>query len=144
LAEQVKYLGFILLREGILPDLDKVAVIQYLAIPKTRGQLHSFFGICSFIRETINRYSDLMAPLTNLLLTKKVFKWTDAHTKVFKAVQAAVMQATMLLFPDYSCPFKILSDALNYEVGAIIAQKVSDGEPGEPDVIKHIAFFAQK
>jgi Reverse transcriptase (RNA-dependent DNA polymerase) len=101
-AMKVKYLGFILSREGLRPDPEKVTAIKNIAIPKTRKQLRSFIGLCSFIREMINRYSDRMAPLTDLLSTKKPFKWTDEHTIAFKEVQKAVVKATMLSFPDYT------------------------------------------
>jgi Reverse transcriptase (RNA-dependent DNA polymerase)/RNase H-like domain found in reverse transcriptase len=140
-ASKVKYLGFILSREGIRSDPEKVSAIKNIAIPKTRKQLRSFIGLCSFIRETINRYSDRMAPLTDLLSTKKAFKWTNDHTLAFKAVQTAVINSTMLSFPDYTRPFEIFCDASNVQLGAIVAQKTSDVQTGGPERFKPIAFF---
>jgi RNase H-like domain found in reverse transcriptase len=54
---------------------------------------------------------------------------------LFKRVQEAVLQSTMLSFPDYSWPFEVFCDASKYQVGAIIAQKSHKG-------LKPIAFFA--
>jgi RNase H-like domain found in reverse transcriptase len=76
-----------------------------------------------------------MAPLTDLLSTKKQLKWTEAHTNAFKQVQEAVMWSTMLSFPDYSLPFEVFCDTLKYQVSAIITQKTQKG-------LKPIAFFA--
>jgi RNase H-like domain found in reverse transcriptase len=78
-----------------------------------------------------------MAPLTDLLSTKKQLKWTDQHTEAFKRVQEAVMRNTMLSYPDYSLPFEVFCDALKYQVGTIIAQKTHKG-------YKPVAFFAAK
>jgi RNase H-like domain found in reverse transcriptase len=127
LADEVKYLGFILLNKGIRANPEKIEAIKKLTVPKSRKELRSFIGLCSFICGTVNRYSEYMAPLTDLLSMKKQFKWTEAHTDAFKQVQEAVMQSTMLSFPDYSLPFEIFCDASKYQVGAIIAQKTPKG-----------------
>ena len=136
-AKEAKYLGFLLSTEGIRPDPKKIKAIEALAVPTTRKQLRSFIGFCSFIRETINRYSELTAPLTSLLSTKVPFKWTDAHTTAFNEVKQAVIRATMLSFPNYSIPFEIFTDASTRQIGSVIAQNTEDG-------FKTIAFFAMK
>ena len=136
-AKEAKYLGFILSSEGIRPDPKKIKAVEALAVPKTRKQLRSFIGFCSFIRETINRYSELTAPLTSLLSPKKKFEWKQEHTAAFHAVKQAVIRATMLSFPNYSLPFEIFTDASTYQIGSIIAQHTEDG-------FKVLAFFAMK
>jgi RNase H-like domain found in reverse transcriptase len=123
LADEVKYLGFILSNKGICANLEKIEAIQKLTILKSCKELQSFIGLCSFIRGTVNCESEYMAPLTDLLSTKKQFKWTEAHTYVFKQVQEAVMHSTMLRFPDYSLPFEVFCDMSKFQVSAIIAQK---------------------
>ena len=138
-AERIKYLGFILTKHGLEPDPDKVKAIRQLDLPHSRHQLRSFLRLCSFIREMVPRYSELTAPLTDLLSTKKKFLWTPLHSTAYRCVQNAIAKATMLAYPDYKLPFEIVCDASKFQVGSIIAQHSTTDGPLRP-----IAMFAKK
>ena len=128
-TDKVRYLGFILSKDGIHADPKKIEAIQQLAVPKTRKNVRSFLGMCAFIRETIPKYSHMTAPLTALMSSKVPFRWTDDHTKVFRAVQAAVGKAIMLAFPNYDRPFEVFCDASDMQIGSLICQRETDRSP---------------
>lgn len=66
LKEKTKYLGFIIDREGIKPDLEKVEVIRAATV----RQVRVFIGAIGYYRRFIPSFSRLAGPL--IALTKNM------------------------------------------------------------------------
>lgn len=66
LKEKTKYLGFIIDKGGVCPDLDKVKVIRAMLELKTVRQFISTIGYCRWF---IPAFSRLLGPL--IALNKK-------------------------------------------------------------------------
>ena len=60
-------LGHIMCRDGILVDLEKVAIILDLPPPTSITQLRSMLGHTGYYRKFIKRYTDITAPMEKLL-----------------------------------------------------------------------------
>jgi hypothetical protein len=72
--------------------------------------------------------------VTRAKRTKKVpWHWDDVHQRAFDHVKATIAREVVLAYPDYSKVFKIYTDALSKQLGALITQ---ENRP--------IAFFSQK
>ena len=132
-AHQVDYLGYLITRQGIQPQPDKIRAIHNLAPPKTRKQLRGFVGMVNFYRDMALRRSDILAPLTALTSSKVPFKWTNVHQTAFDKMKMALSQHTILQYPDFSKPFEIHTDASKTQLGAVISQNN-----------KPIAFYSRK
>ena len=63
------YLGHVVGRGVVRPDLSKVDAIQAFSQPATKKQVRAFLGITGYYRKFLPNYSALAAPLTDL--TKK-------------------------------------------------------------------------
>ena len=63
------YLGHVVGRGVVRPELSKVEVIQAFTQPTTKKQVRAFLGITGYYRKFISNYSTVAAPLTDL--TKK-------------------------------------------------------------------------
>lgn len=63
------YLGFIINRKGIKPDLNKVKVIREMSEPKTVRQVRGCIGAIGYYRRFIRAFSILATPL--IALAKK-------------------------------------------------------------------------
>ena len=61
------------------------------------------------------------------------FKWTDVEQKSFDDIKCTVSHDTLLLYLDFNKRFDIHTDAINYQLGAVIIQ---NGKP--------IAFYSRK
>jgi hypothetical protein len=68
-AIEAEFLGFVLTRHGVKPQVKKVEAIVKIATPKTVKQVHSFNGMINYYKDHIPHRSDLLTPLTTL--TKK-------------------------------------------------------------------------
>lgn len=132
-AHQVEYLGYLITRQGIQPQPNKICAIHQLAPPKTRRQLRGFVGLVNFYRDMAIRRSDILTPLTALTSTKVPFVWTDIHQKAFQKMKLALSEYTILQYPDFSKSFQIHTDASKTQLGAVISQ---DDKP--------IAFYSRK
>ena len=97
----VLFLGHLLLKDGILPNPEKVSKVKDWPIPKSAKEVHSFLGLASYYRRFIPQFAKWASPLHHLIqpiaTTKKrarvklpplahnlpPFEWTTAHFGVF-------------------------------------------------------------
>ena len=77
-AKETEYLGYILTKDGIKPQPNKVQAILALTPPKGVKDLHRFLGMVQYYRDLWARCSKMLAPLTSLV-------GECGHTKVTKA-----------------------------------------------------------
>ena len=64
---KVEYLGYILLRNGIKPQPEKVSEILALESPKNVCELWAFLGMVQYYRNMREKRSHLLAPLSDLV-----------------------------------------------------------------------------
>ncbi len=140
------YLGYVLTRDGIKPQINKVQAILAIKLPTGVKQLRHFLGMVPYYPDLWARRSDMLAPLTSLVGdcgqtkitkakgTKKVpCHWDEVHQRAFNHVKATIAKDVVLAYPDYSKIFEIYTDASSKQLGAVITQG-----------IKPIAFFSWK
>jgi hypothetical protein len=145
-ALEIEYLGYVLTRDGIKPQSNKVQAILAIKPPTEVKQLRHFLGMVQYYRDLWARRRDMLAPLTSLVGecgqtkttkakgTKKVpWHWNEVHQRAFNHVKATIAKDVLLAYPDYSKVFEIYTDASSKQLGAGITQ---DNRP--------IAFFSWK
>ncbi len=143
-ALEIEYLGYVLTRDGIKPQSNKVQAILAVKPPTGVRQLRHFLGMVQYYRDLWARRSNMLAPLTSLIGecsqtkstkakgTKKVpWHWDEVHKRAFDHIKATIAKDVVSAYLDYSKVFKIYTDASSKQLGAVIAQ---DNRP--------IAFFS--
>jgi len=81
LTNEVTFLGYIIIAEGIRVDFSKVEAINGWPILKSIHDVKSFHGLASFYRRFIKNFSSIAAPLTDCINGDK-FQWQSKHKKV--------------------------------------------------------------
>jgi hypothetical protein len=145
-AIEIEYLGYVLTRDGIKLQSNKVQVILAIKLPTGVKQLRHFLDMVQYYRDLWARQSDMLAPLTSLVGecgqtkttkakgTKKVpWHWDEVNQRAFNHVKATIAKDVELAYPDFSKVFEIYTDASSKQLGAVITQ---DNGP--------IAFFSWK
>ena len=127
-AESVIFCGHKISPKGLEVDADKVEAIKRIASPKTLKSLQTALGLFGYYRKFVDKYSDLAAPLYELLQQKNKYVWTQKHEQSFAALKDALCHTPCLQFPDYKKPFIIQTDASKYAISAILAQKFLEGD----------------
>lgn len=125
---ELKYLGYVVNSKGLLVDPDKVKAILDIPSPKNVTEVRRVIGISSWYRRFLPAFSTIIAPMTELLHKNKKWNWSDDCEKSFQFIKDALVSAPILSCPDFSQPFVVQTDASAYGVGAVLSQKLDDGE----------------
>lgn len=131
---EVKFLGWMLNKEGRSANPEKTKAIDEIPVPKGRkskSQLSSFLGLASFYRTLIENFSKITARLYNLLKVRGTnieHAWTDAHQADWEELKEAFKSEPILIHPDYTQPFIVKTDCSKTHAGAILCQIVDGHE----------------
>ena len=134
----VKYLGHIVGQGQVRPLDAKIQTIVKYPIPTSRKELARFLGMAEYYRNFCLNFSDIAAPLTNLLSKKVKFVWTDDCQLAFDKVKLLLQKSPVLKSPDYEKPFKLIIDSSDVGTGSVLVQEASDG-------LDHpVSYFSKK
>ncbi len=100
LKEQINYLGFIVGKEGIRVDAEKVKVIEQMAPPTDVQGIRSFIGMASYYRRFCPRLSEIATPMVALTKKKATFHWSSECQEAFDQLKQLLITAPTLAFPD--------------------------------------------
>jgi hypothetical protein len=128
LRESVKILGYILDKNGLRPNPEKVKPILELATPKNVTEVKSFLGVCSYYRRMIPDFSTVAEPMTRLTRKDVKFTWECEQEMAFKAIKEALISEPIVRPPDFSRMFILATDASEVGISGVLSQKFDDGE----------------
>nr|KYP31501.1 Retrotransposable element Tf2 [Cajanus cajan] len=131
--DQVNFLGFIVGKEGVHVDPEKIKVIQDWPTPKSVGDIRSFHGLASFYRRFVKDFSTLASPLNELVKKDVPFFWGEDQEKAFKILKEKLTNAPILALPNFDQTFELECDASGLGIGVVLLQ---GGHP--------IAYFSEK
>lgn len=124
MVEQGIVLGHVVSSRGIEVDKAKIDIIQSLPYPTNVRELRSFLGHAGFYRRFIKGFSKVASPLCKLLQKDMKFELDEDCKKAFDEFKAMLTSAPIIQAPNWSLPYKIMCDASDYAVGAVLGQKV--------------------
>jgi hypothetical protein len=132
-AIETEYLRYILTRDGIKPQTNKVQTILALNPPKNVKESCHFLGMVQFYHNLWAKCSKMLAPLTDLVGecgqtkvtkakgTKKVpWHWDEVHQKAFGAAKTTIAKDVVSAYPDYSKTFEVYTDASLTQPGSVL------------------------
>ena len=130
---KVEFLGFVVSTDGVAMDQERVATVKDWPKPQTYREVQVFLGFANFYRRFIYRYSNIAAPLTNLLKGSKDGKkpepleWSEKAQNAFDQLRDAFSSAPFLRHFDPNRKLRMETDASNFALGAILSQQDEDG-----------------
>jgi hypothetical protein len=134
-ADEVNHLGHIVKADGIRPDPEKVCALEKMEVNSVKT-LRAFLGLAPYYRKFIPEFSHLTAPLVTLLKNNTKWNWGEKQKKAVRALVSLISEEPVLVHFDESLPTEIHTDASNFGLGAVLAQK-KDGE------IKPVDFLSR-
>ena len=127
-SDRVNYLGYVVSREGISPDPDKVKTISEIPFPKTAKGLVRFLGAVNFYRDFIEHFSDVASVLYKMSQSEAKFKAklksksADIAFKAFEKLKELLVAEPVLIYPNFKQEFVIQTDASAIALGAVLGQ----------------------
>ena len=119
--DRVIFLRFVILSEGVSADPEKVKVITEWPQPRTIKEVGSFYGLATFYRQFIKKFSDIMAPITDCLKSEG-FQWTPAASKAFAEIKR-MTEALLMRLPEFSKAFEVTCDASRLAISGVLSQE---------------------
>ncbi|XP_028164488.1 uncharacterized protein K02A2.6-like isoform X2 [Ostrinia furnacalis] len=126
-SHQVKYLGYVIDRDGVRVDPSKLEPIIQMTAPTTVSELKSFLGMVNFYGKFIKNLSVYLAPLFDLLKKNNRWSWGSTEQRVFEKVKGLLKSAGVLAHYDASRAAVLTCDAGPRGLGAVLAQRAADG-----------------
>ena len=124
-VEQIKYLGFVLSKEGIQPDADKFMPIMKSPDPVSVTELLSVLGSLQYYSRFHASFAETAAPLFDLCKSGQDFHWTAEHSRSLKSLKELVFSGKLQPFRK-GVDTKVICDASEYAIGGMLEQ---EGQP---------------
>nr|GEW66892.1 reverse transcriptase domain-containing protein [Tanacetum cinerariifolium] len=116
-------LGHKISKSGIEVDIAKVDVITKLPHPTTVKGVRSFLCHAGFYRRLIQDFSKIARPITHLLEKETPFVFSKECIDAFNTLKKKLTEASILVVPDWNLPFKLMCDASDFAIGAVLGQR---------------------
>lgn len=124
---ELLFLGHIISERGIEPNPEKVKAVKEFKLPKTEKEIKSFLGLTGFYRKMIPNYAKIASPMTKCLRKDQKEIDPNSYKEAFEKLKILVCSSPILQIPDFNEDFYLTTDASNYAIGAVLAQK-KDGK----------------
>ncbi|GBG60806.1 hypothetical protein CBR_g12544 [Chara braunii] len=134
---EISFLGHVVTRGGLRPDSRKVAAVKEALVPTSLTQVRAFLGLASYYRRFIKGFAAIARPLTNLLRKDQPLSWDTECQQAFATLKDALATAPILIRPDPSKQFILITGWQPEAISAILAQKGNDGR-------EHVIEYASR
>ncbi|KAL1259036.1 hypothetical protein QQF64_009613 [Cirrhinus molitorella] len=125
-VSEVPYVGHLLTDKGVKPDPEKNKAIHQMPSPEDKHSLQRFLGMTNYLSKFIHRYSEITAPLRQLLHQDVEWHWTELHAAAVDTLKGHLSSPTVLQYFDVHKPVTLSADASQHSLGAVCLQ---DGRP---------------
>lgn len=134
--DQGKLLGFIVSKDDIYIDPDRINEISEIPFPHNKKSMQSFLGQINFVKRFVPDFSQIVLPLQTMIEKNSVFKWGSEEKQAFDVIKQSIINAPALNTPNFSNHFTLYSIASNTSYVAVLTQ-LNDNNLEAP-----ISFFS--
>ncbi|GKB14709.1 reverse transcriptase domain-containing protein [Tanacetum coccineum] len=104
---------------GIEVDKAKIEAISK-PYPMNVKAIRSFLRHAGFYRRFITDLSQIVYPMTQLLVKDTPFNFSTECIEAFDKLKRELKKEPIMTKPDWSLPFEVMCDASNYNVRAVL------------------------
>ena len=96
---EIKFVGYIIRRDGIKADAEKVRAITEFSVPKNISDLRSFDGMMNQVASFSKEINEARDPLRELRSKKNVFSWSPIRLQSLNKVKELITKLPVLALP---------------------------------------------
>jgi hypothetical protein len=138
---EMEYLGYTISAGKISVSKKKYEAVAYWLVPTTQKEIRSFVQFCNIYARLIHHFSDLTAPLTDLVRKSQPQKvmLTPACLEVFETLKLRLISAPCLILPEVSsdATFTVATDASTVGIATVMLQDQGGG-------LQPVSYWARK
>ncbi|OUM56089.1 hypothetical protein BVG19_g5782 [[Candida] boidinii] len=126
--DKLQFLGFVISKDGIHTDPDKVDRVKNWPTPTSRKQVQSFLGLVGFYRRFIQNHSKISSCLTDYI-AKKV-EWSKEQDEAFQMLKNKLITSPIVVAPCFDAGYRLRlsTDACDYALGYVLELLKPDGK----------------
>ncbi|XP_065203998.1 uncharacterized protein K02A2.6-like [Planococcus citri] len=128
LTDHLKFLGFVVDKNGIHKTTEKIDLILNAKRPTNVTELKSFEGLVGYYSRFVPNFSDKFAPLNALTRKNAKFDWSDECEQAFQLIKKEIASERVLCHFDPAKPLILSTDASPYAIGAVLSHQFREGE----------------
>lgn len=102
LQKEILYLGHGVSRDGILPDPEKIEVLEQYPRPLSTDEVKRFVAFANYYRKYIPQFAKIVLPLNQLCRKSVTFSWSGECENAFQFLKTALTKPPVLQYPDFS------------------------------------------
>ncbi|GKE39171.1 putative CCCH-type zinc finger family protein [Tanacetum coccineum] len=119
----VKYHYLIPRLDDMLGQLAGSKAIVEWPTPRLIRDVQSFHGLASFYRGFIQKFSSLIAPITECMKGGLKFYWTPKASESFELVKKKMSEASVRVLPDFGKVFEVECGASKVGIDDVLSQE---------------------
>eukprot|EP00253_Pinus_taeda_P034210 PITA_34210 len=119
---QGKLLGFIVSKDGIYIDPDRIKEISEIPFPHNKKSMQSFLGQINFVKRFVPDFSQIILPLQTMIKKNSVFRWGSEEKEAFDLIKQSIINSPALNTPNFSNHFTLYTIASNLSYAAVLTQ----------------------
>jgi hypothetical protein len=123
-VEQGKLLGFIVSKDGMIIDPERIQAIANLPPPSSKNAMQSFLGKINFVRRFVLSFSEMVRPLQNLIKKDFLYRWGPQESQDFNSIRKSIIEAPFLMSPNFSQDFTLYTFSSDRSYAAVLTQKM--------------------
>eukprot|EP00253_Pinus_taeda_P019285 PITA_19285 len=120
--DQGKLLGFIVSKDGIYIDPDRIKEIYEIPFPHNKKSMQSFLGQINFVKRFVPNFSHIILPLQTMIKKNSVFRWGAVEKEAFDLIKQSIINAPALNTPNFSNHFTLYTIASDLSYATVLTQ----------------------
>ena len=120
---KINFVGHIVGDGRVKMDNEKISAVRDWPAPMSATEVRSFLGLANYYRRFIRHFARIADPLQELTSNATKFEWKSHHKDAFEELKAHLTAIPVLMLPNFDRKFKLMTDASNDAVGAVLSQK---------------------
>lgn len=120
MQEKVKFLAYVISKEGITPDLEKVSAATECPVPIDLKQVCGFVALASYYRK---HFADIVRPLHRLLCKNTSWVWGTEQQRALEELKEQLSTAPLVKAPLLAGQFFLDTDGSDEGLGAALQQE---------------------
>nr|GFC35130.1 putative reverse transcriptase domain-containing protein [Tanacetum cinerariifolium] len=121
--DSVKFLGHVIISQGVHVDPTKVKAIKSWTALKSPTEVWQFLGLAGYYRRFIEGFSLISKLLTKLTQKNKTYDQGEKEGEAFQLLKDKLCSAPILALPKGSEDFVVYCDASLKGYGAVLIQR---------------------
>ncbi|XP_028120061.1 uncharacterized protein LOC114317523 [Camellia sinensis] len=118
---EVKFLGYVVSKDGVMVDSSKIEALQNWEQPKNSSKICSFLGLAGYYRRFVKNFSSIASPLTRLTRRGVKFILSDAYKKSFQELKLRLTTTHILIIPECALGYTELLKINEYTIVVVVA-----------------------